>query len=134
MQSIKTKRFNNIIQKAAKHRPLDIVKAKLELEKLYESTGVCLNGDTLTDRSAGDLTESHPIVLALTQTSRELQFALFELMDEIDPNSVSPVEYLPVVSSKSYFISRNTNKVFLSKIIIESLSEVLISQNIKLKI
>jgi hypothetical protein len=44
----------------------------------------------------------HPLVWAINQTGLDLSIALSTIWDEQSPD-VAPVEYLPIVSSKSYF-------------------------------
>lgn len=78
----------------------------------------------------GDNNIIHPLIIALGQTSRQIQFMLFDIMDDLTPETVSTVEYLPILSNKSYFVGRKTPQLYLSKIIIETYQEVLISQNI----
>jgi len=125
IQRITSKRTSNIIQKAMKIRSFDMEEALPLLLKSFKSISVSCSEKTLTDRSIGDLKGSHPIVLSLTQTSRELQFLMFTVLDDLEPNAVSPVEYLPVVSEKSYFSNLSTTKVYLSKILLECFQEAL---------
>jgi hypothetical protein len=125
MQSIITKRTASIIEKATNIKTLDMEREFPDLVKGFKSVGVSCNGKTLADRSIGDLSGSHPIVLALTQTSRELQFMMFSVLDDLEPDTVSPVEYLPVVSVDSYFSDRKTVNRYFSKILLESLNEAL---------
>jgi hypothetical protein len=129
IQRIISKRAMNIIKKATEIEPLDMETALPNLIKGFNSVGVSCNEKTLADRSIGDLSVSHPIVLALTQTSRELQFLMFSVLDDLEPDTVSPVEYLPVVSSKSYFSDRKTTRRYLSEIILECFQEALNEQN-----
>lgn len=121
MQCIMEKRTANIIKKATEVKALDMEREFPNLVKSFKSAGVLCDEKALADRSIGDLSGSHPIVLGLTQTSRELQFLMFDVLDELDPNAVSPVEYLPVVSTKSYFNDRKTVNRYFSKILLESL-------------
>lgn len=123
MQRITTKRTASIIEKAMSIQSLDMEREFPNLVKGFEDIGVPCDSKTLADRSIGDLSGSHPTVLALTQTSRELQFLMFTVLDDLEPNTVSPVEYLPVVSSKSYFSDRKAINRYFSKILLESLSE-----------
>jgi hypothetical protein len=60
----------------------------------------------------------HPIVWAINQTGMDLSIALSML--EFDENpTVLPVEYLPIVSLKSYFFQpKKASKEYLSKLII----------------
>lgn len=64
-------------------------------------------------------------MLALTQTSRELQFLMFDVLDDLEPDKVSPVEYLPVVNEKGYFHNRTDLYRYLSTVLVECLDEAL---------
>jgi hypothetical protein len=129
MQRIITKRTSKIIEKAMKIRPLDMEREYPNLVKGFKSIGVSCDEKTLADRSIGDLSGSHPCVLGLTQTSRELQFLMFTVLDDLEPNTVSPVEYLPVVSTQSYFHDRKDVRRYLSEILLECFQEALDEQN-----
>jgi hypothetical protein len=129
LHRITVKRTANIIEKAMQIRPLDMETEFPNLVKGFSSIGVSCDEKTLADRSIGDLSGSHPTVLALTQTSRELQFLMFTVLDDLEPDTVSPVEYLPVVSSQSYYNSRGTVNRYFSEIILECFQEALDEQN-----
>jgi hypothetical protein len=128
IQRIISKRAMNIIQKAMEIKPLDMETEFLNLVKGFKSIGVSCDEKTLADRSIGDLSGSHPIVLALTQTSRELQFLMFSVLDDLEPDTVPPVEYLPVVSTKSYYSDRKATNRYLSEILLECFHEALDDQ------
>jgi hypothetical protein len=130
MQRIITKRTSKIIEKAMKIRPLDMEREYPNLVKGFKSIGVSCDEKTLADRSIGDLSGSHPCVLGLTQTSRELQFLMFTVLDDLEPNTVAPVEYLPVVSTQSYFHDRKDVRRYLSEILLECFQEALDEQNL----
>lgn len=117
MQSITNERARLVIEKAEKVESLDMETEFGQLVKLFDSLSVPYSKAALADRSIGDLSGSHPTVLALTQTSRELQFLRLTLLDELDPECIPPVEYLPVVTSRSYFSSRTDSCRYLSKIL-----------------
>lgn len=129
LKRIISKRSMNIIQKAMEIRPLDMETEFPNLVRGFKSISVSCDEKTLADRSIGSLSGSHPIVLALTQTSRELQFLMFTVLDDLEPDTVSPVEYLPVVSSKSYYSDRKAVNRYLSEIILECFQEALDEQN-----
>jgi hypothetical protein len=118
----------NIIKKAMEIKPLDMETEFPNLVRNFTTIGVSCDEKTLTDRSIGDLSGSHPIVLALTQTSRELQFMMFTVLDDLEPDTVAPVEYLPVVSSRSYYSDRKAVNRYLSEIILECFQEALDDQ------
>lgn len=82
IQKIISKRTANIIKKAMEINPLDMETEFPNLIKGFKSIDVSCDEKTLADRSIGDLSGSHPIVLALTQTSRELQFLMFTVLDD----------------------------------------------------
>lgn len=125
MQRIITKRTQNIIDKAMKIKPFNHTQEIPVLEESFKSICVPCSDSALTSRSIGDFSLIHPIVLSLTQTSRELQFLMFSVLDDLEPETVSPVEYLPVVSIKSYFSDRSTTKGYLSKILLDCFKEAL---------
>jgi hypothetical protein len=130
IQRIISKRAANIIKKAMEIKPLDMETEFPNLVSGFKSIGVSCDEKTLADRSIGDLSGSHPIVLALTQTSRELQFLMFTVLDDLEPDTVAPVEYLPVVSSRSYYSDRKTANRYLSEIILECFQEALDEQRL----
>jgi hypothetical protein len=130
IQRIISKRAANIIKKAMEIKPLDMETEFPNLVSGFKSIGVSCDEKTLADRSIGDLSGSHPIVLALTQTSRELQFLMFTVLDDLEPDTVAPVEYLPVVSSRSYYSDRKTTNRYLSEIILECFQEALDEQRL----
>jgi hypothetical protein len=131
MQRIVTKRTQNIIDKAMKIKSLDMERDLPDILKGFKSICVPCSDKALADRSIGDLSGSHPIVLSLTQTSRELQFLMFTVLDDLEPGTVSPVEYLPVVSIKSYFSDLSTTRSYLSKILLECFHEALDEKRLK---
>lgn len=133
LQRIISKRTDNIIQKAMEIIPLDM---EIEFPRLvanFKSIGVSCNDKTLADRSIERVPGSHPIVLAITQTSRELQFLMFSVLDDLEPDTVSPIEYLPVVSSSSYYSSRNAANRYLSEILLACYDEALDEQRLKIE-
>jgi hypothetical protein len=131
VQRIITKRTQNIIDKAMKIKSLDMERDLPDILKGFKSICVPCSDKALADRSIGDLSGSHPIVLSLTQTSRELQFLMFTVLDDLEPGTVSPVEYLPVVSIKSYFSDLSTTRSYLSKILLECFYEALDEKRLK---
>jgi hypothetical protein len=128
-QRIISKRAANIIKKAMEIKTLDMETEFPNLVQGFNSICVSCDEKTLADRSIGDLSGSHPIVLALTQTSRELQFLMFTVLDDLEPDTVAPVEYLPVVSSRSYYSDRKTSVRYLSKMLLECFQEALDEQS-----
>jgi hypothetical protein len=129
MQRIITKRSTHIIKKAMEIKPLDMETEFPNLIRGFKSIGVSCSEKTLADRSIGNLSGSHPIVLALTQTSRELQFLMFTVLDDLEPDTVAPIEYLPIVSSRSYYSDRKAANRYLSEILLECFYEALDEKN-----
>jgi hypothetical protein len=123
IKKITHKRTEAIIKKSLEIKPLDMEVEKTHIEKQFTSSSIPYSETVLEDRSIGDLSGSHPLVLALTQTSRELQFIMFTVLDDLDPETVSPVEYLPIVSTKSYYHDRKAKVRYLSKILMDTFDE-----------
>lgn len=135
-RKVKAKRVQNMEAKAMKlmGNSLDMESERIRLKEYYENISVpCsdkalgymedeIHGDTISERKEFAIRQ-HPLVWAITQTSRSQQFTLFDILDDYDPD-MSPVEYLPIVSSKSFFHDRKTMTRFLSEIIIDSLREL----------
>lgn len=135
MQRIISKRTQNIIEKATKinltqykRRFYFRTNSKIKISDLregFKSIGVPYSDSALVDKFTRDITLMHPIVLSLRQTSRELQNIMFSVLDDLKPETVSPVEYLPVVSIKSYFSDRSNARAYLSKILLDCFIEAL---------
>lgn len=66
----------------------------------------------------------HPIVWAINQTGLDLSIALSTIWDEV-AQSVSPVEYLPIVDLTSYYSNRKTVGEYLSTSIISVLNDLI---------
>lgn len=75
----------------------------------------------------------HPLVWAINQTGLDLSIALSTIWDEQSPD-VAPVEYLPIVSTESYFHSpRRASREYISDLIISVFNEMsndLTSENV----
>jgi hypothetical protein len=95
--------------------PVNILYKKSSLP--YSDTALGL-GDYQTDNL-----ELHPLVWALNQTGLDMSICLSTIWDEPSPD-VAPVEYLPVVNSKSYFHNRKTMTAYLSKLILSVFDEL----------
>jgi hypothetical protein len=66
----------------------------------------------------------HPIVWAINQTGLDLSIALSTIWDEQDPD-VAPVEYLPMVSSESYFNTpRKAEAGYVSALLMDIFAEI----------
>jgi len=66
----------------------------------------------------------HPIVWAVNQTGMDLSDTLSTIWDIQSPD-VAPVEYLPIVSLKSYFSTpRKASNEYLSKLILDVYAEL----------
>lgn len=135
MLRIRTKRIKNLIEKAMKINQNDYkqkfyfnIKVKNiipDIIKGFKSIGVPYSDSALVNKFSRDISLVHPIVLSLLQTSWELQNITFSDLDDLKPETVSPVEYLPIVSVKSYFSDRSSAKVYLSKILLDCFKEAL---------
>jgi len=125
IQSIITKRTAYIIEKAMNIKPFCRLEDDSKMIEGFKSIGVPFSERTLEHRSDKDFHRLHPITLALTQTSRQLQYMMFDILDDLEPGKVSPIEYLPVVSTKSYYSSRKTPMLYLSKILLGCLDDAL---------
>jgi len=128
IQSIITKRTALIIEKAMNIKPFCTIAENPNMVEGFKNIGVSFSERTLVDRS--DILATlecrlHPIILALTQTSRQLQFIQFDILDDLEPGKVSPIEYLPVVSTKSYYSGRKAPMLYLSKILLGCLDDAL---------
>jgi len=125
IRSIITKRTALILEKAMEVRPFYPFKEIPNLIDGFNRIGVPFSERALVDRSAAKLQRHHPIMLALSQTARQLQDMMFDIGYDLEPGKVSPVEYLPVVSTKSYYSSRKTPMLYLSKILLGCLDDAL---------
>jgi hypothetical protein len=66
----------------------------------------------------------HPLVWAINQTGLDLSIALSTIWDDESPD-VAPVEYLPIVSSRSFFLKPKTGRSqLLSKVILSVFKEL----------
>jgi hypothetical protein len=72
-------------------------------------------------------TKLHPLAWALTQTRLDLSNMLSTIWFEQSPD-VAPVEYLPIISSKSYFHTpHKASTEYVSKLFIEIFNEMRIN-------
>jgi len=127
---LKTKRVQNLMEKTSL-----IDKYLLEakpLSEYYQKASVPYNEKALglkgRKKSKKGLKmsplELHPLVWAINQTGLDLSIALSTIWDEQCPD-VAPVEYLPIVSSRSYFSTpRKASTEFLSKLILDVFKEL----------
>jgi hypothetical protein len=135
LKRVMEKRVSHILAKADKADTAFHMGTQRDLlRKLYASHSVPCNDKALgyqeTEEVALTLAKAneyallqHPLIWAISQTSKKLRIALFEL-DEFWEPELSPVEYLPIVSSKSFFHNQKTMNNTLSKIYIESFNEL----------
>ena len=68
--------------------------------------------------------ELHPIVWAINQQGNDLTDTLVRLWDDESLDNLFPVEYLPIISTKSYFHRRSSKGQFLSKLIIDTFHQL----------
>jgi hypothetical protein len=123
MKTIIRKRTTILVNKSMNVDPMNMEKIVSQIIKEFKSTGVPHSETALVDDGMMDLPSIHPIIMGLAQTSRELHNCQFTVMYELDPNTVSPVEYLPEVSAKSYFHDRKAAVRYLSKILMDTFDE-----------
>lgn len=120
---LKAKRSQNLMEKTVL-----IDKYLLEalpLDEYYQKDSVPYNRKALgLDTYEVDNLRLHPLVWAINQTGLDLSIKLSTIWDEQSPD-VAPVEYLPIVSSKSYFSTpRRASKELLSKLILDTFNEL----------
>jgi hypothetical protein len=121
-QRLKEKRAQNIMEKTIlidkymmEAKPLNTYYEKDSLPHDMTALG-------LGRYDTGNL-KLHPLVWAINQTGLDLSICLSRIWDDEGPD-VAPVEYLPIVSSKSYFHNRKTRGEYLSKLIIDTYTEL----------
>jgi hypothetical protein len=97
-------------------KPLDYLYSKNSLPCSVRALGL--------DSYESNNLKLHPLVWAINQTGLDLSIALSTIWDEQSPD-VAPVEYLPIVSSDSYFHTpRKASKEHVSELIIEIFNEL----------
>jgi hypothetical protein len=122
-EKLKEKRSQNIMAKTAlldKHfneaLPVDVLYKKSSVPYSERALGL---GDL-----SGDHLMLHPLVWAINQTGLDLSIALSTIWDEPSPD-VSPVEYLPIVSTRSYFHTpRKRSTEYLAGVIVDVFNEL----------
>jgi len=122
-QRLKEKRSQNLMEKTALIDKY-LMEAK-PLDEMYEQSSVPYSGRALGLESlSGNNLMLHPIVWAINQTGLDLSIALSQIWDEQSPD-VAPVEYLPIVSTRSYFHTpRKRSTEFLAGIILDIYNEI----------
>jgi hypothetical protein len=95
------------------------------LDELYKQSSVPYNERALGLKQLhSNHLELHPLVWAINQTGLDLSIALSQIWDEQSPD-VAPVEYLPIVSTKSYFHTPRKRSIeFLAGIILDVYNEL----------
>lgn len=90
------------------------------LDELYKKSSLPYNERALgLESHESDNLKLHPLVWAINQTGLDLSIALSTIWDEPNPD-VSPVEYLPIVSSNSYFHTpRKASTEYVSGLILD---------------
>lgn len=95
------------------------------LDDLYRSAGILYDKTAMgVGNHVTDNLELHPIVWGIDQTGKDLSDILSTLWDEPDALNVTPVEYLPVVSRKSYFARPEGRSQYLSQLILDVFTEL----------
>jgi hypothetical protein len=120
---LKEKRSQRLMEKTAE---IDKYLSEAKpLNEYYQAASLPHNGEVLGLGShQSDNLMLHPIVWAINQTGIDMSIALSTIWDEPSPD-VAPVEYLPIVSSKSYFSTpRKASKEYLSKLILDVFNEL----------
>jgi hypothetical protein len=120
---MKSKRISNLMEKTTlidnilgRNKPLSEYYSKRSLPYNERALGL--------DQINIDGLELHPLVWAINQTGLDLSITLSTIWDEQSPD-VAPVEYLPIVSSKSYFETpRKGSQEYLSKVILSVFNEL----------
>lgn len=110
-------RAHNLQEKTAE---IDKVLGSHDLKTLFKDSSLPYNEKALGLESLRDSFALHPLVWAINQTGMDLSIALSAIWDEPNPD-VAPVEYLPLVSNKSYFSKpRAASQKYLSKLILDT--------------
>jgi hypothetical protein len=120
---LKSKRISNLMEKTTLIDSM-LLRNK-PLSEYYEQRSLPYNARALGLESyLKDNLELHPLVWAINQTGLDLSIALSTIWDEQSPD-VAPVEYLPIVSSKSYFDTpRRGGSEYLSELILSVFNEL----------
>jgi len=116
-------RYDNIKLKASKVKHFNTLTEKPLMKRLFNQYGLRCH-----DRAFGsyilEKENLHPIVLALSQTAMKLNFILFSLYEDELTHEVNPIEYLPIPSTRSYFLPpKKASNEYLSKMIFKSFQE-----------
>jgi hypothetical protein len=116
-------RYDNIKAKASKIVHFDMEKEKPLLSKMYNQYGLRCQ-DCAFEADSIVKINLHPIVLALTQTAMKLKFVLFSLYEDELTQEINPIEYVPIPSTRSYFLPpKKASNEYLSKMIYKSFQE-----------
>jgi hypothetical protein len=120
---LKEKRSQNMQEKTAlidkylnEAEPLDVLYKKSSLPHSRTALGL---------ENLSDPLKLHPLVWAVNQTGLDLSIALSSIWMD-DAQNASPVEYLPIVSTKSYFPLSNERQKnqYLSELILSTFEEL----------
>jgi len=122
-EKLREKRSQNLMEKTAL---IDkYLNEALPLDVLYRKSSVPYSERALgLSELSGDNLMLHPLVWAINQTGLDLSIALSTIWDEQSPD-VSPVEYLPIVSTRSYFHTpRKRSLEYLAGVILDVYNEL----------
>jgi hypothetical protein len=120
-QRLKEKRSENIKQKLTQLD--DYLMGNTSLDILYKRAAIPYSERALGLQDLRDSWELHPLVWAVNQTGLDLSIALSLIWD--DSTDVYPVEYLPMVSNKSFFNTpRKEGAMWLSSLFLEIFDEL----------
>jgi len=97
----------------------------LPLDKYYQKGSLPYSARALgLEDYQNDNLRLHPLVWAINQTGLDLSIALSSIWDEQSPG-VAPVEYLPIVSSESYFHTpRKAGTEYVSGLLLDIFNEL----------
>lgn len=120
---LKEKRSQKLMEKTAlidkyllEAKPLDVLYQKSALPYSARALGL--------ESYSCDNLKLHPLVWAINQTGLDLSIKLSTIWDEQSPD-VAPVEYLPIVSSNSYFHTpKKASTEYISELILDVFKEL----------
>jgi hypothetical protein len=122
-KKLSEKRSQNLMEKTAL---IDkYLNKALPIDHLYNKSSVPYSERALgLKKLSGNNLMLHPLVWAINQTGLDLSIALSTIWDEPSPD-VAPVEYLPIVSTRSYFHTpHKRSREFLASIILDVYNEL----------
>jgi len=123
---LKDKRSENLRNKAMQldkyltgQKPVDIY---------YKKHSIPYNAKALGLEALNESQKLHPLVWAINQIGLELSMILSVLWDD-ESLEMSPVEYMPLISTKSFFQRNNAKAEYISELILSIHQELLTKVN-----